>query len=59
MNKNACHLTIQDLQVSLNKIFECQQKEIELKSKLGAIEAEMLLIQQIMKAHKLIDGEAN
>lgn len=59
MNKNACHLTIQDLQVSLNKIFECQQKEIKLKSKLGAIEAEMLLIQQIMKAYKLIDGEAN
>ncbi len=57
--KNSTVVTIQDLQISVNKIFECQQKAVDLQSKKPCQNAEEILLQHLAKALQLIDRSAN
>lgn len=47
--------TLQELENSINKIFECDQKIGELELEEAAVKAERKLLNHMMKAFQLID----
>jgi hypothetical protein len=53
--KNSTNITIAQLQNSVNKIFECQQNEVDLHLNQTRPNAEEVLLQHLAKALQLID----
>jgi hypothetical protein len=52
---NISEITIQQLENSLNHIFECQQKEAKLELLKATIDAEWVLLEHTVRAFQIID----
>jgi len=53
--KSGTHLTIGEIEKSVQTFFDCQQNETQLNFKLGAPNAEEILLQHLALAFQFID----
>lgn len=49
------NISLLELENSVNKVFECQQKQVALELQNSTMQTEWLLMQHMLKAFQLID----